>query len=354
MLTSARAPGIPRDRPPPAERRWNVDPPTTFTVFTPTFNRAGTLPRVFESLQAQTFRDFEWLVVDDGSTDDTPQVVERLRRNASFPIRYLRQDANAGKHVAFNRGVREAAGELFLTLDSDDRCVPEALARFKHHWDAIPAERRAEFSAVTALCMDERGRVVGDRFPADPLDADSIELAYRYRVRGEKWGFQRTDVLRAFPFPEPPGTRFVPESLAWLAIARRYKTRFVNECLRVYSRHDVAGDGLGALSVATARGRRMLHRAILDDYRGVRFIDVRVRARSAINYGRYSWLCGIPLRAQLRELRSLGARTLLASFAPAALLLWARDRLRGVSGPRASGANPRILHRTSRRSGRSD
>jgi glycosyltransferase involved in cell wall biosynthesis len=309
----------------------------TFTVFTPTFNRAGTLPRVFESLQAQTFRDFEWLVVDDGSTDETRQVIEGFRRDASFPIRYVRQDVNAGKHVAFNRGVREAAGDLFLTLDSDDACVPEALARFKHHWDAIPDDRRAEFSAVTALCMDERGRVVGDRFPTDPLDSDSIELAYRYAVRGEKWGFQRTTVLRAYPFPEPPDARYVSEGLVWMAIARRYKTRFVNECLRIY-RHDSTGDRMGALSASTVRGRLIFHEAILNDYRGVRFITLRARTRSAINYGRYSWLCGVPLRAQLRRLPALETRLLAASCAPAALLLSIRDRLRsrGGLGPRGA------------------
>ena len=96
----------------------------TFTVFTPTCNRCATLPRVYASLAAQTFRDFEWLIVDDGSTDCTAALVDKWTAQADFPIRYLRQE-NRGKHIASNRAVREARGELFLVLDSDDACVPQ-------------------------------------------------------------------------------------------------------------------------------------------------------------------------------------------------------------------------------------
>jgi glycosyltransferase involved in cell wall biosynthesis len=90
-----------------------------FTVFTPSYNRARTLPRVYESLQRQTLRNFEWLVMDDGSTDDTRQLVTRWQAESNFPIRYIFQE-NQGKPAAFNHGVQEARGKLFLTLDSDD------------------------------------------------------------------------------------------------------------------------------------------------------------------------------------------------------------------------------------------
>lgn len=110
-----------------------------FTVFTPAFDRAHTLYRVYGSLSTQTFQDFEWLVVDNGATDITNELIKKWRRNAPFSIRYLRQK-NIGKHAAFNRGVQEAQGELFLVLDSDDRCTPGALETFKYHWDCIPGE----------------------------------------------------------------------------------------------------------------------------------------------------------------------------------------------------------------------
>lgn len=202
-----------------------------FTVFTPTFNRARTLPRVYESLRQQSFRDFEWLIVDDGSTDDTREVVATFDESL-FPIRYVHQ-ANGHKKTASNRGVREARGEFFLTLDSDDEILPHTLERLNFHWESIPAQRREEFSAVTGLCVDDAGQVVGRRFPADVFDSDSMEIRYRYKITGEKFGFQRTDVMRTHPFPEDVAGH-VPEGIVWSAIASRYKTRYVNESFRIY------------------------------------------------------------------------------------------------------------------------
>src|SRR5688572_19278005 len=154
-------------------------------------------------------------------------------RTADFPIRYFWQE-NRGEHVAFARAVQESLGQLFLKLDSDDACVPHALERLKHHWDAIPEADRERFSAVTALCLDQHGALVGTRFPFDPTDSDSLEVRYRYRVKGEKWGFHRTAVLKQFPFPMLEGERYMPFRVVWGAIARRYKTRYVNEALRIY------------------------------------------------------------------------------------------------------------------------
>jgi glycosyltransferase involved in cell wall biosynthesis len=202
-----------------------------FTVFTPTFNRAHSLPLVYKSLKNQTFRDFEWLIVDDGSTDNTKELVEQWEKEADFPICYFYQE-NQGKHIAFNWGVKLARGELFLPLDSDDQCVPEALERFWFHWNNIPEHLRDVFSGVTCLCRDENGNIVGDKFPKDVMDSDELEIAHKYKVRLEKWGFHRTDVLKEFPFPEPPQVGLIPESIVWNAIALHYKKRFINEALR--------------------------------------------------------------------------------------------------------------------------
>lgn len=210
-------------------------PAFAFTLFTPTYNRARTLPRVWESLKTQTFRDFEWLVIDDGSTDETESLVAGYLKEAPFPMRYIKQ-ANQHKKVAFNRAVKEARGEVVLYLDSDDGCVPNALERLWWHWQNIPAIEREGFSAITVLCKDEDGKVIGDRFPGgDWIDSTSSEITYRWKVRGEKWGFHRTDVLRQYPFPEDV-RGYVPESYVWMQIDHRYKTRFVNESLRLYYR----------------------------------------------------------------------------------------------------------------------
>jgi len=204
-----------------------------FTVFTPTYNRRHTLPRVFAALQAQTCRDFEWLVVDDGSKDDSAGLVADFAREADFPVRCIVQP-NGGKHVAMNRGIREAAGELFVPLDSDDACTPDALERFRLHWLAIPANERDSFSGICCHCQDEAGARIGPAFGEPWFDAYPSDPIARARVLGEKWGFHRTAVLREFPFPEYPGEKSVPEGIVWDRIGLRYKLRYIDEALRIY------------------------------------------------------------------------------------------------------------------------
>jgi glycosyltransferase involved in cell wall biosynthesis len=301
-----------------------------FTVFTPTYNRASTLPRVYDSLKAQTFRDFEWLIVDDGSTDHTSELVEKWQAEADFPIRYIYQ-RNQGKPAAYNCAVAKARGELFLFIDSDDACLPQALERLKYHWDSIPAGRREKFSAVTVCCQDQHGRFLGQKFPRDILDSDSVEMYMKYRTGGEKWGFQRSDVLREFPFPKLPGERFVPESVVWLALSRKYKTRFVNEVLYTYYRNDGAEYHLSHLNANVLWGRAFFHQQVLNE-----FIDWISKSpltlyRSAINFSRYSFGLGKGPLAQFKELKNVRARALLGGSLPVGFLMYLRDRraLRG-------------------------
>lgn len=291
-----------------------------FTVFTPTFNRAPTLQVVFESLKMQTCRDFEWLIVDDGSTDGTSQMVTRWRETADFPIRYFWQE-NGGKHRAFNRGVEEAHGDFFLTLDSDDACVPESLERFLCHWEAIPAEERHAFSAVTALCRLESGQIVGSGLPQETIDSDPLTIRYRHRVIGEKWGFQRTEVLRRFPFPEFEGEKFVPESLVWNRIGRHYRTRYVNEPLRIYRQ---LADGLSnrsiQLRIASPKGTLLYYRELLEERR----LTWPGRLGAAVNLLRFALHTGNT--AEVARL-VVGRPWVLLGFPPALALFWS-DRSR--------------------------
>lgn len=203
------------------------------TVLTPTYNRAHSLPRVYASLQKQTFRDFEWIIVDDGSTDETKQLVDVWQQEEhDFPIRYFWQP-NQHKKVAFNRGVREARGQWIVHIDSDDELLPDSLANFKQMWESIPEADRNRYVAVVGLCVDEHGKVVGDNFPSSPMDASYAKMIFEYRITGEKFSCMRTDVLQAYPFPEDiPG--YVPENVIWLRISKRYIQRYFNIPVRIY------------------------------------------------------------------------------------------------------------------------
>lgn len=216
------------------------------TVFTPSYNRAHTLHRVYESLKAQTYGDFEWIIVDDGSTDGTKAVVEGFQsQNDPFPIRYFYQE-NQGKHMATNRAVREAKGELFITLDSDDGCKPEALEHLLEMWEKIPEQERSAYKGVSCRCCkpETPDVIIGTHLPGGKkyLDSNDHELRYCYKVKGELWGMSRREVLLENPYPAIEGLHYYPEGVYWGKIGARYKTRFFDEPLRYYYVDGAAAD----------------------------------------------------------------------------------------------------------------
>lgn len=288
----------------------------TFTVFTPTFNRSQTLHRVYESLKAQTFKDFEWLVVDDGSKDGTGELIKKWQAEANFPVRYVYQE-NQGKHAAFNHGVKLAQGELLLVLDSDDGCVPETLERFNYHWNNIPLSERKQFFAVTVLCKDQHGKLIGDKFPMDIMDSNSLEIRYKYKVKGEKWEFRKTDVLRQFPFPVFKDVKYIPEGIIWSAMDCKYKTRFANEILRIYwndetgNTNQLTRDNFSMIAFGCA----LLHKTILNNQIGWFFHNPKEFLRSAAHYVRFSLHTRQNAIQQYKKLNNLPARILwLISF----------------------------------------
>jgi glycosyltransferase involved in cell wall biosynthesis len=306
----------------------------TFTVFTATYNRANTLHRVYESLRAQTFRDFEWLVVDNGSVDHTAALIHAWQQEANFPIHYIWQH-NQSKHMAFRRGVQEAMGELFLAFDADDVCVPDALERFYYYWQNIPPGERSRFSAVTVLCKDQDGRLIGNAFPRHITDSDLLEIFYVYRVDGEKWGFHRTDVLKEFPFPEGADASFVPEGMVWTKIAQKFKTRFVNEILCTVYR-DVS-ETTNQLTRPRSPGRYpkvwvLWHQTILNEQiRWFRYSPWTF-FQSAVHYSRFSFHAGIGILNQSARLYFVPS-LLWFLFFPVGFIVFLRDKSRLRANP---------------------
>jgi glycosyltransferase involved in cell wall biosynthesis len=297
----------------------------TFTVFTPTYNRAYTLPRVYESLRAQTYRDFEWLIVDDGSTDGTRELVEGWQQ-ADFPIRYVWQE-NQGKHMAFNLAVEHAQGALFLVLDSDDACVPTALERFYAHWQDITPQRRQEYVGVTALCQDLQGRLVGSFFPADVFDSNSLEIRFKYGIKGEKWGFQRIEVLRQFPFPKLPKI-FVQESLVWRRIAQQYRTRYVNEMLRIYDVPPQSGRAWRSSAANRAPGGLLVHQSLLNEHIRWCWYAPKTFLLATLSYIRYGCYLHKGLGEQWRGLHGWAKLLWLLCLLPAWGIYRVYDRRR--------------------------
>ena len=210
-----------------------------FTIFTPCYNGAKTIKRVCDSVESQTYTNFEWIIINDGSKDISDEVIRGLMEKS--PVRgkiiYLVQP-NLGKHRAWNRAVDMATGELFLSADADDSFLPNTLEYF----DAKMLElanrgnlQSCKYSGVNVCVYDpETMRMVGTPYPKDGLVSDNIELAYKYNIRGEHWGIVRTDLLRKNKFPEGKG-HFWSEGRIWYSFAMQgYKVVCFNECLRAY------------------------------------------------------------------------------------------------------------------------
>jgi glycosyltransferase involved in cell wall biosynthesis len=300
-----------------------------FTVFTATYNRAHTIHRVFNSLCAQTLQDFEWLVVDDGSTDKTQELIASWAAAANFPIRYFRQ-IHVGKHIAHNLAVREARGRLFFPLDSDDACVPHALERMMYWWSTIPTDQRATFCGVTGLSIDQYGKLVGDRFPSEPLDATMRELLYVFNVFGEKGTCRLTEILRRYLFPEVAQGQYLPEGIVWLDIAKRFKNRAVNEVFRIYYIDDAeTGATISKREIGShALGRWYYYVWLLNNdleyffHSPMPFVKAVIMLPIVARYSQQSLL------HSLNSLHTVWAKVLVLSALPLALIIYTFDRVR--------------------------
>jgi glycosyltransferase involved in cell wall biosynthesis len=301
-----------------------------FTIFTPTYNRAHTLHRAFESLSAQTLRDFEWIVVDDGSTDGTEGLVTGWMTSANFPMRYLRQN-NSGKHIAHNLALEAARGMFFTCLDSDDGLPPDSLEKLARAWDAIPQDQRPGFCGVDGLCCDQHGRLVGDRYPHDPLDANMRERKYRCSARGEKWGVVLTQIARRYPFPQVAIGKYLPEGIVWLDMAKRFKTRAVNEVVRIYYIDETEPGVTVAIKrrlAAHAEGNWYYYIWLLNNDLEYFFSSPKPFIKAAVMLPVVAWLTGRKLAPTLKGLQSLAGKALVVMSLPASLLIFVADRMR--------------------------
>jgi glycosyltransferase involved in cell wall biosynthesis len=258
-----------------------------FTVFTPTYNRYKVLERVYNSLTNQTCRDFEWLIVDDGSTDGTYGLVAQWQNEANFPIRYLYQD-NSGKHVAWNLAVQKALGEFFLVFDSDDACIPTALERFIHYWSEIPDLERTRFAGVSARCMYFDGKPLVSSYPFTTIDSQHIEITHKYKLLDDKWYFFRTEVMKKFQFPVYVGETFLNEGVIYNRISKEYSIKYCNEVLKIIEyREDGLTRSMPSLRFKNPKGMRLYHQEYLN--LDIPFPYNALKLRSLINYIRYSF-----------------------------------------------------------------
>ena len=215
------------------------------TVFTATYNRADTIKRLYDSLLNQSIKSFEWIIVDDGSVDNTKEMIEQWMEIDSndFSIKYVYQD-NGGKHRAVNKGLEMANGELFFIVDSDDYLINTAIEKTLY-WKKTLSNRK-NYAGIAGLKGFDIGTIIGQTFnQSDYLDCTSLERR-RYGILGDKAEIFFTDVLKCYKFPEFVGEKFITEAVVWNIIAfDGLVIRWFNEI--IYISEEYRADGLTAM-----------------------------------------------------------------------------------------------------------
>lgn len=257
-----------------------MDGETLMTIFTPTYNRGHLLGDIYQSLLKQTSKDFEWVIVDDGSVDNTQEVVKSFMDERHFPIVYEYQQ-NRGKHFAVNHGVRLAKGDLFLILDSDDELPPTAIETIMRYFQPVASD--PSFGGVVGFMSHRSGEMIERRNDFEVLDMSYTESHYNRHMAGDMAEVFRTSVLKEFPFPEIEGEKFCPEALLWNRISTKYKLRYFNQV--VYFRDYLEG----GLTDRIVRIRMQSPVASMMCYQELTTYDVplKEKVKAAINYWRF-------------------------------------------------------------------
>lgn len=287
----------------------------TVTVLTPTFNRERVLRSLWDSLQKQTVKDFEWLVVDDGSTDGTKNLITQLQEKSDFPIRYIYK-SNGGKHTALNVGIQTICSELTFIVDSDD-CVTD---------DAVESilKIHKKYKSQNSICgyaflrAFPDGKVNGKKFDVDEKIGSYIDV----RVNGDDTGADKAEVfkthcLKEFPFPEYPNEKFLGEDLVWLRMARKYEMVHINKAIYV---GNYLEDGL-----TNNRRKHNIASPVGCMHRAEEFMEsdlkTRYRIKGGLQYIVYGRFAGVKVVDLIRKSRH---KILATVCIPGGLLLYTR------------------------------
>jgi len=252
----------------------------SLTILTPAYNRAYILKNAYESLCHQSNKDFEWLIIDDGSTDNTEQLVFELIKKADFKIIYKKKE-NGGKHTALNVGFDLANSKYTIILDSDDKLTPDAVEVILRTWQKY--KDMQDIGCVAFLRIYTNGKVIGSPFPRN----GEIKSLFKQRMIGDKAETFRTEILKNYKFPVIKGEKFIGEGIVWSNIAKKYKYAFYNKGIYIC---EYLEDGL------TKSGRKMRIKnpkgGMLNSNMQMSCpYPIKSRIKSVILYGIYACFC---------------------------------------------------------------
>lgn len=197
------------------------------TILTPTYNRADKLGKLYDSLTIQTSKEFVWLIVDDGSSDGTEDIVNNFKKDADFQINYKKK-SNGGKHTALNFAYQFICTEWVFIVDSDDELTPDAVKTILETADRYGVE--PDVCGYSFMRQNREGGFLSKgRLPKEGTKTDFVTCRLNGNMPGDMAEVWKTSCLKEYLFPEFSGEKFLGEDLVWIRMAGKYKMRFFSK-----------------------------------------------------------------------------------------------------------------------------
>ncbi|MCH5719948.1 glycosyltransferase family 2 protein [Niabella hibiscisoli] len=252
------------------------------TVFTPSYNRAHLLKQLWYSLKAQTDKRLEWVIVDDGSSDDTVRVVsEMVSKETDFHIHFYQQK-NQGKHIAINTGLSIATYELFFIVDSDDKLPPNCIQLILSKYPQVRFNDK--IAGIVGRKAHFNSQLIGSDFYYKDFVANSFDFRYRFKLKGDMAEVFKTDIFKKFPFPKFQDEKFCPEALVFNRIARNFEMLWTSD---IYYNAEYLEGGLSA-RIYEVRKKAPQGSALFYEELSKSLIPFEIKCKAIINYWRFA------------------------------------------------------------------
>lgn len=254
-------------------------------IVTATYNRKNLLPRLYLSLIKQSSKSFNWIIVDDGSIDETRILVEEYIAENKINIIYIYKE-NGGKHTALNLAIQHCSSNYVFFVDSDDVLPVNSLKTVIKQIQKI--EKREDYNSIAGVCgvkSDLKLEVVGNRLEGEVV-CSYLDYRYKYKIVGDKAEIFKTSVLKKYTFPVFQGEKFCPEGLIWNRVSKEYNMFFFDEI--IYN-CEYQNDGLTSNSVILRKNSpsaTLLYYSELSQSN----INIFYRLKALLNFWRFYYL----------------------------------------------------------------
>ena len=270
------------------------------SIITPTYNRAKELTICYETLIKQSNYDFEWIIVDDGSTDESEVIIQKWINANIITIKYFKQE-NLGRYMALNKGVEEATGYLSMYMDSDDWFVEESIQTINDSWENLSSELQEKLCGLSFLCYDDFGNLIGDEYPKENYISNFFNIRMIDNIKGDKKELIKTEILKQYTFPYFKDQKRMPTTYVLYGISKKYPAMFMNKVI-IYKQYIQTGwsKNIDKVRMKNATTSREYYKYIINLYYPFKYIKA---FGFYTNYFRYVFHSKVSLISAIKDVK---------------------------------------------------